>query len=250
MGGDSPERSVSINGAENVRDSLVRLGHDVLMVDARPIANGSSIDVKIVNKVEDFYDFSGEWIVEEYIHGRELTTGVLGDRYLCPLEIVYQKTDEPYIIDSSSKYVAGEVIHKIPEGLPDHVMEKMKYYALGAHKACFCDVLSRADMRYDPITEELFVLELNTHPGLTKTSLFPDIAKNSGISFDELISEIISLSMKKSQSSLLVSDPLYNLSVSNDGSSCLSFKKTSTNSSDVVVDFSGMNDWDNKVFIA
>ena len=122
--------------------------------------------------------------------GRELTVAVMGDRALGVCEIVPRGS----FYDYTAKYAVGGSDHLIPAPIPEEVYEWALDIALRAHRALGCRGVTRADLRYDDTTEELgglYLLELNTQPGMTPTSLVPDIARHVGIEFDELVAWMV-----------------------------------------------------------
>jgi len=122
-------------------------------------------------------------MVEAYLPGRELTTSVLGDRALTVTDII---TDGWY--DYDAKYVAGGSRHVVPADLPSEIYNACLDYALRAHAVLGCRGLSRTDFRWDETKglEGLVLMETNTQPGMTPTSLSPEQALNVGIGFPEL----------------------------------------------------------------
>jgi D-alanine-D-alanine ligase len=124
-------------------------------------------------------------LVEEYIPGRELTVGVMGDRALGVTEIKFKGG----VFDFTAKYTPGHAEHLLPAPIPAAVAEEAKRMALAAHQAVGCSGVSRSDFRYDdrkPGTEGLYFLEINTQPGFTPISLVPEQAQREGISFGAL----------------------------------------------------------------
>jgi D-alanine-D-alanine ligase len=131
-----------------------------------------------------------ELMVERFVPGRELTVAVMGDRALGVCEIVPRGS----FYDYTAKYAVGGSDHLTPAPIPAEVYERALGIALRAHRALGCRGVTRADLRYDDETEEsegLYLLELNTQPGMTPTSLVPDIARHVGIEFDELVAWMV-----------------------------------------------------------
>jgi D-alanine-D-alanine ligase len=159
----------------------------------KPIAEGSSVGVFIVTAehrqppqelYRDDWAFGETVMVERYIPGQELTCAVLGDRALDVIEIV--PTARFY--DYEAKYAAGGSKHVLPAQILPNVYQEVRRLALAAHSALGCRGVSRADFRYDNRgTGELVCLEVNTQPGMTETSLVPELAAYAGITFDELV---------------------------------------------------------------
>ena len=153
----------------------------------KPINEGSSVGVHIVREGANGLPVNAEsWpygdvvMVERFVEGRELTVAVMGDQALAVTEI----TTSRGFYDYDAKYAAGGSMHVIPAQLPEAVSEEAKRLALLAHRTLRCRGVSRADFRFDG--ETLFMLEVNTQPGLTPTSLVPEQAASMGIPFGEL----------------------------------------------------------------
>jgi D-alanine-D-alanine ligase len=127
-------------------------------------------------------------MVERYVAGRELTCAVMGGEALGITEIV---VEGGAWYDFNAKYAAGGSTHICPAVLPLDVEEKILRYSETAHRAIGCRGVTRSDFRYDPATGELIWLEINTQPGMTPTSLLPEIAAHRGISFQALVSWIV-----------------------------------------------------------
>jgi D-alanine-D-alanine ligase len=162
----------------------------------KPVREGSSFGVVIVKEDQSHPPqviTSSEWhygetvMVERYIHGRELTCGVMGDVALGVTEIVPQGHS---FYDYDSKYVDGGSKHVIPAQISPKIYQKVQTLSLKAHKAMGCRGVSRSDFRYDDrFSEEgeLIWLEVNTQPGMTPTSLVPEMALHAGHSFGEFL---------------------------------------------------------------
>ena len=162
----------------------------------KPIAEGSSMGVIIVREERSHPPqilSSNEWVygdevlAESYIAGRELTCAVLGDRALGVIEI---KPASGEWYDFDAKYAAGGSIHVLPAEIKPNVYQRVQELSLTAHQALGCRGVSRADLRYDDTpggTGALVVLEVNTQPGMTQTSLVPEMAAHAGLSFGELV---------------------------------------------------------------
>lgn len=159
----------------------------------KPASEGSSVGVHIVRENDNAWpeaarDWSyGEAIVEEYIPGREITVAVMGDRALGALEII---TNNATLYDYTAKYAPGGSTHLMPAPIHPQAYEAALDISLRAHRALGCRGVSRADLRYDDTKGEpgrMILLEVNTQPGMTPTSLVPDIARHAGIAFPELV---------------------------------------------------------------
>jgi D-alanine-D-alanine ligase len=159
----------------------------------KPIAEGSSVGVFIVTPehphppqelYRDDWAFGDKVLIERYIPGKELTCAVTGDRALDVIEI--EPATEFY--DYEAKYAAGGSRHLLPAPILPNVYQEVRRLSLAAHEALGCRGVSRTDFRYDDRgTGELICLEVNTQPGMTETSLVPELAAYAGITFDELV---------------------------------------------------------------
>ncbi len=127
-------------------------------------------------------------MVEKFVAGQELTCAVIGDRVTEIIDIV--AADHLEFYDYEAKYAPGGSRHLLPAPISPFVYQQVRELALGAHKALGCRGVSRADFRFDDRlggTEGLVCLEVNTQPGMTETSLVPELAGHAGIPFDELV---------------------------------------------------------------
>tara|TARA_A100001037_G_scaffold283335_2_gene288723 strand:- start:1188 stop:2105 length:918 start_codon:yes stop_codon:yes gene_type:complete len=161
----------------------------------KPIGEGSSLGVRLVgSKTEEAVDDPlwsayDEVLVEEYIPGRELTVLVMNEKSIEVLEI--KPKDGFY--DFDSKYTPGFTEYIIPARLSQKIRESVLDYAQLAHAALGCSGVTRADFRYDESRGDkgIKLLEINTQPGLTATSLVPQIAAYAGLSFNSLVDWIV-----------------------------------------------------------
>jgi D-alanine-D-alanine ligase len=161
----------------------------------KPVSEGSSVGVFIVTAEHSHppqelqrpdWPYGDRVVVEKYIPGKELTCAVMGEEALGVIEIV--PTVRFY--DYESKYAPGGSKHLLPAPISPFVYQQVRRLALAAHGALGCRGVSRADFRYDDRavgTGGLFCLEVNTQPGMTETSLVPELAAHAGITFDELV---------------------------------------------------------------
>lgn len=159
----------------------------------KPNDEGSSVGVYIVREDNNgppqlSDDMPGHVMVEAYAPGRELTTAVLGDRALGVTEII---TEGWY--DYDAKYRAGGSRHVVPAAIPDEIAAACLDYAVRAHRALGCRGLSRTDFRWDDARglAGLVLLETNTQPGMTPTSLAPEQAAHVGMDFPALCTRIV-----------------------------------------------------------
>jgi len=162
----------------------------------KPVNEGSSFGVVIVREGREHppeeigrEDWPhDEWLLAEtFVAGRELTCGVMGDR---ALDIIDIRPATGLFYDYDAKYAQGGSIHVIPADLKPNIYRDIQQFALTAHQALGCRGVSRADFRYDDTpggSGHVVCLEVNTQPGMTQTSLVPDMAAHLGMSFGELV---------------------------------------------------------------
>jgi len=162
----------------------------------KPVSEGSSFGVIIVRRdqthppqelTRDDWAFGDQVLVESFIGGRELTCAVIGDKAYAVIEIL--AADGGWY-DYDAKYAPGGSIHVLPANLKENIYQNVQELALVAHRALGCRGVSRTDFRFDDSpggTGELVVLEVNSQPGMTETSLVPEIAAYAGLSFGELV---------------------------------------------------------------
>ncbi len=168
----------------------------------KPLNEGSSVGVRIVGEGSDYQSLSDDsWIygaevmVEQYIPGRELTVGVLGDEALGVTEII----PAAGFYDYTAKYAQGGSRHVVPADVPDEIAAAVKAYALTAHKVLGCQGCSRSDFRWDsskPGTSGLIFLEINTQPGMTPVSLLPEQAQLVGLSYGALCARLVAMALE------------------------------------------------------
>lgn len=158
----------------------------------KPLNEGSSVGVAIIRtgdnrrqSIAESWHFGPHAIAEEYVPGRELTVGVMGNRALAVTEIAPRQG----FYDYDAKYAPGGSHHIIPAGVHPQTYAHALDMARAAHRALGCRGATRADFRYDDTAGEpgrLVLLEVNTQPGLTTTSLLPEQAAHAGVSFAQL----------------------------------------------------------------
>jgi D-alanine-D-alanine ligase len=160
----------------------------------KPVNEGSSVGVFIVRKGDNRppealgtaeWQLSSEMMIEEYVPGRELTVAVMGGKALAVTEIVPKTA----FYDYEAKYASGGSVHVVPAQVPATIAEKAMRLAEKAHEILGCRGVSRADFRYDDSgpNHRLILLEVNTQPGMTPTSLVPEQAAYRGIGFGALV---------------------------------------------------------------
>lgn len=158
----------------------------------KPNSEGSSVGVFIVHEGANrppqelsspSWTFGEEVMIEPYIRGKELAVGVMAGVAMTVTDIV--PTSGFY--DFEAKYGEGGSVHVIPAEIPPHVFEKAMKMSELAHAALGCQGVTRSDLRYDDINDILVLLEVNTQPGMTPTSLVPEQAAMKGVDFDQLV---------------------------------------------------------------
>lgn len=165
----------------------------------KPVADGSSVGVYIVDRgtnslaervAGSTLSMNTRVMVERYVPGRELTCAVMGNVALGVIDIISRVG----FYDYAAKYQPGGSDHILPADIPHSVYRRVQKYALAAHMELGCRGVSRSDFRYND-TEgadgELIFMEINTQPGMTATSLVPEMAAHSGHSFPELLTWMI-----------------------------------------------------------
>jgi D-alanine-D-alanine ligase len=204
------ERAKAVLGAAGVpvAESLVLSRAEAAKAHAmpppyviKPVTEGSSVGVFIVRTDQKHPPqelHSADWtlgeevMVERFIPGRELTCAVMGDEALGVIEI--RPAEGLAFYDYTSKYAPGGSIHVLPAPLLPNVYQLVQKLSLAAHRALGCRGVSRSDFRFDDRpdgTGELICLEVNTQPGMTSTSLVPELAAHAGRSFGELVRWIV-----------------------------------------------------------
>jgi D-alanine-D-alanine ligase len=166
----------------------------------KPVNEGSSVGVAIVTAAGNYgdpigRDVAGPWqafeelLAEPFIRGRELTTAVLGNRALGVTEL----KPKSGFYDYDAKYTDGMTDHICPANIPDDIAQACLDMALKAHRVLGCKGTSRSDFRWDDEkgVEGLYLLEVNTQPGMTPLSLVPEQARHLGMSYDELVAAIL-----------------------------------------------------------
>jgi len=166
----------------------------------KPVNEGSSVGVAIVTAEGNYGnpispDARGPWqefdelLAEPFIRGKELTTAVLGDRALMVTELIPKTA----FYDFDAKYTDGLTEHVCPADIPDDIAQACKDIALRAHKLLGCKGTSRSDFRWDEErgVEGLFLLEVNTQPGMTPLSLVPEQARHMGMDYPDLVEAIV-----------------------------------------------------------
>ncbi len=162
----------------------------------KPVNEGSSVGVIIVREGRSHppqelgredWGFGDQVLAETFVAGRELTCAVMGDQPLGVIDVLSNVGD---FYDYDAKYAKGGSTHILPANLKENIYQNVQQLALKAHKALGCRGVSRSDFRYDDRPEgtgALVILEVNTQPGMTETSLVPEMAAHAGYSFGGLV---------------------------------------------------------------
>ncbi len=164
---------------------------------AKPICEGSSVGVVIVGQganrppesIGTIPAINDAIMVERFVAGRELTCAVIGDRATDIIDIV--PAERLTFYDYEAKYAPGGSRHLLPADIPADAYQAVQRHALTAHKALGCRGVSRSDFRFDPATGQLAFLEINTQPGMTGTSLVPEMAEHAGLGFSQLVAWLV-----------------------------------------------------------
>ncbi|MEN6521965.1 MAG: D-alanine--D-alanine ligase [Armatimonadota bacterium] len=182
-----------------LKDAVAPLGYPVIV---KPSRQGSTIGMRKVESgnelesaVEEAFRYDSHVLIEQFVSGTEITVGVLGNdepEALPIIEIVPAKG----FYDYEAKYTPGATEEIVPARIPGQAAEKARKLALASHKALGCCGMSRVDMIVKP-DGEIVVLEVNTIPGMTPTSLLPTAAKAAGIEFPDLLDKLIQLALEE-----------------------------------------------------
>jgi D-alanine-D-alanine ligase len=169
----------------------------------KPVVGGSSVGMTIVREVSDLqaavekaFEFDTEVMVEGYIDGVELTGGVIGNRDLEAFPLIEIIPDQAHdFFDYEAKYTSGITQEICPARIDEALTRQAQTLAIKSHQALFCRGYSRTDMMLKG--KDLYVLETNTIPGMTATSLLPQAAQAAGLSFTRLLDRLIELGMEE-----------------------------------------------------
>ncbi len=191
-----PYEVVYTGTADRVGTIVEQIRYPVVV---KPHAEGSSVGVSLVFKKEDLapavelaFKYGDEILIEKFIRGKEVQVAVLGERALGAIEIVPKRS----FYDYTAKYEKGMSDHFFPARIPEAVYKRTLEAGLAAHKAIGCRGYSRVDFIIDE-SGAPYILEVNTLPGMTATSLLPEIARGVGISFPDLVEEILRLAVEE-----------------------------------------------------
>jgi D-alanine-D-alanine ligase len=183
----------------SVDEVMERLGAPVVI---KPVSEGSSLGItiaydpqRILDGIKNAFQYDAEIMVEAFIGGTEITCCVLGNRLLEALPVVEISPTEGYaFFDYKAKYTPGATREICPAPIAPHLAEAAGECAKRAHRALGCRIWSRSDMIIRD--ERLYLLETNTIPGMTETSLFPLAARAAGMSLSDLLDRMIALSLE------------------------------------------------------
>ena len=162
----------------------------------KPLNQGSSVGVQIIGEGDNHLPLTDDWsfgdhvLVEKYIPGRELTVGIFNGEAFCVTEI----TSKRGFYDYGAKYEEGGSVHLVPATLPDEITNEVLSMAVRSYEVLGCRGVARSDFRFDDTRErlgDLYLLEINTQPGMTVTSTVPEQAAFRGIGFPELVSRMV-----------------------------------------------------------
>lgn len=195
-------RNSGVRVVEGFETTIYRLPEAIKYINypfvVKPAQNGSSVGLFIILEDEDWeklqnteWTFGEKIIVEKYIKGREFTVCVFDGNALGALEITFQNRTYDY----KSKYETGASTHIPYFTMDNKSMQEMYEMSEIAFSACECSGLVRMDYRYDG--DKVYFLEINTQPGMTETSLVPDIAKFAGLKLEDLLQKIIDITLQK-----------------------------------------------------
>jgi D-alanine-D-alanine ligase len=186
-----------------IQNLVARAERDIpLPLVVKPNKQGSTIGLTVVESPRDLekailkaFEYDDEVLVEEYISGTEITVGVLGNDELRALPVIEIRSVKG-LYDYEAKYTPGMSEHIIPAEIDESAYKAAQEAALKAHRALGCRGISRSDLI---VTSEnqVYILEVNTIPGMTRTSLIPDAAKAAGIEFPDLIASLVELALEE-----------------------------------------------------
>ncbi|HOP94645.1 MAG TPA: D-alanine--D-alanine ligase [Dictyoglomaceae bacterium] len=168
----------------------------------KPANQGSTIGLSVVKQEEDLLkgieyalQYDSQIVIEKFIKGKEITAGIYDvEKPIClPLIEIIPKTG---FYDYTTKYTPGLSEHIIPARLPEDIYKKAQELGILAHQALGCRHLSRVDMIVEENTQNIYILEINTIPGMTEVSLYPEAAKAFGIDFPDIIDNFIKATLK------------------------------------------------------
>lgn len=170
----------------------------------KPNQEGSTIGITFAHNqdelrdgIDQAFELDETVLLEEFINGKEVTVAVMGNRGKEKALPVVEIVPKNKYYDYEAKYGAGMSEHIVPARLSDEQTAYVQKYAVLAHQALGCDIYSRVDFLVPEDGSDPVILEVNTLPGMTPTSLYPDAAREIGLSYDEMIEELVKLSLNK-----------------------------------------------------
>ena len=191
-----PGRVFPRHESREIPELCRQLGYPVVI---KPATQGSSLGLSVVKHPEELpqaldraFSLDHEVVVEKFLSGREITVGVLGEEALPVVEIVPKKSA---YFDYETKYTPGAAHEICPAPLPEPLSRRAREYALRAHRALKLRHYSRTDMIV--VEEKIYLLETNTIPGMTETSLLPLAARVWGLSFEDLVETLLLMALEK-----------------------------------------------------
>jgi len=180
----------------------VKLGFPVIL---KPVREGSTIGVKVIGKkdnlkseLESYTNYGNILLVEKYINSTEVTVGVLGLRDDLEALPIIEIAPKAEIYDFKCKYTPGETEYIIPARIPKDIYRKVQTIALRTSKALNLEIISRIDILVE--NKNIYVMEANSIPGMTRISLVPRAARSAGYEFSDLLIKMLELSLKREQS--------------------------------------------------
>ena len=187
---------------KHIDDPAPLLAKLFLPLVIKPVRQGSSLGMSIVREPDQLsaalataFEHDSEVMVEEFVSGREITVGVIGNEELTALPLIEIIPNDQYdFFDYEAKYKPGATREVCPADVDDNIREKAQQYGLVAHQALQLKGYSRTDMIVRG--DEFFILETNTIPGMTETSLLPQAAAEAGLGFAALLDRLVELAME------------------------------------------------------
>jgi len=194
-----------VHDRDDTLDAEKSISQIGLPLVVKPVEAGSSVGMSIVKAADELpaalakaAEFDRAILLESYIDGMELTAGVIGNQTLEALPLIEIIPDESHeFFDYEAKYTAGVTREICPARINEELTQKAQSYAKIAHRSLFCRGYSRTDMILK--NNEMYVLETNTIPGMTATSLFPQAAEKAGMSFSQVLDKLIELGLEAHQ---------------------------------------------------
>ncbi len=199
---DLPVAAWQMAERKHIEDPAPLLAQLSLPLVIKPVRQGSSLGMSIVREqgrlstaLATAFEHDSEVMVEEFVAGREITVGVIGNEELTALPLIEIIPDDRYdFFDYEAKYKPGATREVCPAEVDDRIRDLARQYALTAHRSLQLRGYSRTDMMVRG--DEIILLETNTIPGMTETSLLPQAAAASGLGFSALLDRLIELAME------------------------------------------------------